>query len=74
MYAFRKLSPYLNKTLSVVSVGAIWGGFFSSFRNFVCEHFNGQDQEIEQKNEFKAGKNFILHKSDEHLIIPGTWQ
>lgn len=31
MYVFRKqLSPFLNKVLFVVSVGAILGGFFSN--------------------------------------------
>lgn len=66
MYAFRKqLSPYLNKILFVLwLVLGNLGGILLIFQK-LCEHFNGQDQELSGRRTLtlKAGNtNFILHK------------
>lgn len=50
MYAFRKqLSPYLNKVLFVLwLVLGNLGGILLIFQR-LCEHFNGQDQELSRR-------------------------
>ena len=55
------LMIYIKHCLSVVSVGAIWGGFLLIFLKLCLRTLlNGQDQEIEQKNEFNLRQEKIL--------------